>query len=539
MTENGNPSQSTIGDSYNVCSAKAMSSGKRVLKGCLDSAMAKKRIKRTTYNNQIQNEFLEYLLNFDPKDVFEIVKDVDRPSLQQNEDASKDEQSALDVYQKVPSETVFISDTNNESSQECSISLLSPHLNELIDSCLQGKFKEDTNVQSSGAIVESPLQSEELFDSSSSASLPLLMAKIHNQGLTCSPEFSEINEPLEEFDTTNKQLADTKTSKGPCAQSTSPAIESIYVDRTSGWSKNYVNTPHNDLTQISLQELHSSNRLFLEKPLNQNEETDVVTVQNQQGVVEITETALSTSQTQMSKRSYTENPAMECDTLILNPIDLIVGPKAEPHLSCRWAVNELEIEANACAVLPFLSCARVDVEHPENSHRADFIVESDPLKNSVDSDCTVVEWSNATDIQDVAITSIQPEVSGCEETHSEKEAENMDGTPDTVVSVSVLSSLLPENLCAHPSLDNTEEKAHLKQDPHIAFEIKGLFNTGEQTRRKKTSKWQKRRSRKKTNALKTGDSLELIICYIITIQSMLLYILLFLNSIKEGQADFP
>lgn len=521
-----------------------MSAGKRVLKGCQDSygadishdddsAMAKKRIKRTAYNNQIQNDFLEYLLNFDLKHVFEIVKDVDRPSLQQNEDASKDEQSALDVYQKVPSETVFISDTNNESSQECSISLLSPHLNELIDSCLQGRFKEDVNVHSSGAMVESPLQSEELFDSSSSASLPLLMAKIHNQGLTCSPKFSEINEPLEEFDTTNKQLADTETSKGPFVQSTSPAIESIYVDRTSGWSKNYVNTPHNDLMQISLQELHSPNRLFLEKPLNQDEETDVVTVQNQQGVVEIMEAAFNTSQTQMSKR-YTENPYMECeklegDALILNAIDLIDGPKAEPHSSCRGAVNELvidfpEVHANACAVSQFFSCARVDVEHLENSHRADFIVEGDPLKNSVDSDCTVVEWSNATDLQDVAVTSIQPKVSGCEERHSEKEAENMEGTPDTVASVSVLSPLLPENLCAHPSLDNTEEKAHLKQDPHIALEIKGLFNTGELTSQKKMSKWQKRRFRKKflqqkndPDALNTGDSLELNISIIITI----------------------
>ncbi|XDV20248.1 hypothetical protein PO909_025604, partial [Leuciscus waleckii] len=512
----GNPSQSTIGDSYNVCSAKAMSAGKRVLNDCQDScgadisydddsAMAKKRIKRTTYNNQIQNDFLEYLLNFDLKHVFEIVKDVDRPSLHQNEDASQDEQSALDVYQKVPSETVFISDTNNESSQECSISLLSPHLNELIDSCIQGQFKEDANVHSSGEKVESPLQSEELFDSSSSASLPLLMAKIHDQGLTCSPEFSEINEPLEEFDKANKQLADTETSKGPFVQSTSPAIESIYVDNTYGWSKNVINTPHNDLTQISLQELYSPNRPFLENPLNQDEETDVVTVQNQQGVVEITETALSTSQTQMSK-SYSENPGMEYekfegDTFFLNAIDLIDGPKAEPHSFCRGAVNELvidvpEVHANACAVSPIFSCSRVDVEHPENSHKADFFAAGDPFKNSVDSDCTVVEWSNASDIQDVAVTSIQPKVSGCEERHSEKEAENTEGTPNSVASVSVLSPLLPENLCAHPSLDNTEEKAHLKQDPHIALEIKGLFNTGELTCQKKMSKLQKRRFRK-------------------------------------------
>lgn len=512
-----------------------MSAGKRVLKGCQDSygadisydddsAMAKKRIKRTTYNNQIQNDFLEYLLNFDLKRVFEIVKDVDRtcPSLQQNEDASQDEQSALDVYQKVPSETVFISDTNNESSQECSISLLPPHLNELIDSCLEGKFKEDVNVHSSGEMVESPLQSEELFDSSSSASLPLLMAKIHNQGLTCSPEFSEINEPLEEFDKANKQLAETETSKGPFVQSTRPAIESICVDNTSGWSKKLINTPHNDLTQISLQELHSPNRLFLENPLNQDEETDVVTVQNQQGVVKITETALSTSQSQMSK-SYSENPGMEYekledDTFFLNAIDHIDGPKAEPHSFCRGAVTELvidvpEVHANACAVSPIFSCARVDVEHPENSHRADFFAEDDPFKNSVDSDCTVVEWSNATDIQDVAVTSIKPKVSGCEERHSEKEAENMEGTPDTVASVSVLSPLLPENLCAHPALDNTEEKADLKQDPHIALEIKGLFKTGELTSQKKMSKRQKRRFKKKKlqrkndpDALNTGNS---------------------------------
>lgn len=509
-----------------------MSAGKRVLKGCQDSygadisydddsAMAKKRFKRTTCNNQIQNDFLEYLLNFDLKHVFEIVKDVDRPSLQQNEDASQDEQSALDVYQKVPSETVFISDTNNESSQECSISLLSPHLNELIDSCLQGKFKEDVNVHSSVEMVESALQSEELFDSSSSASLPLL-SKIHNQGLTCSPEFSEINEPLEEFGKANKQLADTETTKGPFVQSTSPTIESIYVDNTSGCSKNLINTPHNDLTQISLQELHSPNRLFLENPLNQDEETDVVTVQNQQGVVEITETALSTGQTQMSK-SYSENPGMEYeklegDTFFLNAIDLIDGPKAEPHSFCRGAVNELvidvpEVHANACAVSQIFSCARVDVEHPENSHRADFFAEGDPFKNSVDSDCTVVEWSDTTDIQDVSVTSIQPKVSSCEERHSEKEAENMEGTPDTVASVSVLSPLLPENLCTHPSLDNTEEKAHLKQDPHIALKIKGLFNTGELTSQKNLSKRQKRRFRKKKlqrkndpDALNTGNS---------------------------------
>ncbi|KAK7173576.1 hypothetical protein R3I93_003406 [Phoxinus phoxinus] len=344
-------------------------------------------------------------------------------------------------------------------------------------------------------MVESPLQSEELFDASSSASLPLLMAKIHNQGLTCSPEFSEINEPLEEFDTTKKPLADTETSKEPFVQSTSPAIEPMYVDNTSGWLKNYINTPHNDLTQISLQELHSPNRLFLENPLNQDEETDVVTVQNQQGVVEITGTALCTSQTQMSK-SYTENPGMECeklegDTLILNAIDLIDGPTAEP------VIDVPEVHANACVVSPIFTCARVDVEHPESSHRADFIVEGDPFKNSVDSDCTVVEWSNATDIQDVAVTSIQPKVSGCEERHTEKEAENMEGTPDTVVSVSVLSPLLPENLCAHPSLDNTEEKAQLKQDPHIALEIKGLFNAAELTSQKKMSKCQKKQFRKK------------------------------------------
>lgn len=486
--------------------------------------MAKKRTKITKYNNQIQNDFLEYLLNFDMKHFFEVMKDVDCPSLQQNDDASKDEQSALDVYQKVPSETVFISDTNNDNSQECSVSLLSPHLNELIDSCLQSEFKEDVNIHPSGPMVESALQSEELFTSSCSGSLSLLMARIHSQGLTSSPEFLENNELLEELDTANKQLADTETSKEPFVRSASPAIEFLHVDSIPGWSKNYINTPHNDLTQISLQELHSPNTLILKKPINQDEETDMVTVQNQQGVVEITETALR--QTQMSK-SCTENHGMECeklegDTLILNAIDLIDGPEAEPHSSCRGAVNVLvkivpvnvpEDHAYACAVSPIFSFASVEGE--QNSHRADCIVEGDRLKNSADSDCTVVDWSNSTKIQDVAITSIQHKVSGFEERQSEKEAESTEGTSDT--SVSVLRPFLPENLCALPSLDNTEEKAHLKH-PHIALETEGLFNTGEMKSQKKKSNQQKRRFKQKSikrkkdpDAWNTGDSLGLII----------------------------
>ncbi|XP_048045151.1 ankyrin repeat domain-containing protein 31 isoform X3 [Megalobrama amblycephala] len=513
ITDKGNPSQSTIGDSNNVRTAKAMSAGKRVLEDSYgadirndnDSAMAKKRVKRTKYNNKIQNDFLEYLLNFDMKHLSEIIKDVDCPSLQRNDDAGKDEQSALDVYQKAPSETVFISDTDNSSSQECSISLLSPDLNELIDSCLQGEFKEDVIVHLSGAMVESPLQGEEQLDSSSSGSLSLPMAKIHNEGLTCSPEFSKNTEPLEELDTANKQLADTETSKEPFVQSTNPAIESLHVDSIPDWSKNNINTPHNDLTQISLQELHSPNTLFLKKPLNQDEVTDMVTVQNQQGVVETTETALGASQTQM-RQSYTETHGMECEkleggTLILNVTDLIDGPEAEPYSSCRVAVNELvidvpEVHANTCAVF---SCARIDAEHSENSHRADCIVEGDMLKNSADSDCTVVEWSNFTDLQDVAITSIQPKLSSCEKRHSEKEAESTDVTPDTVASVSVLRPFLPENVCTHPSLDNTEEKAHLKHS-HIALEMDGLFNSGKLTSQKKKLNRQKRRIKK--NVLK-------------------------------------
>ncbi|XP_067296154.1 ankyrin repeat domain-containing protein 31 isoform X2 [Pseudorasbora parva] len=515
ITDKKNPSQSTTGDLYHVHSAKAMSAGKRVLKGCQatygsdisndkDSAMDKKRIKKTNYNSQRQNDFLEYLLNFDLQICLETVKDVDYPSLQQNEDASKDEQSTLDVCKTVPSETVFISDTNNDSSQECSISLLPSHLNELIDSCLQGEFKEDINVNPYGAMLESPLQSEEQFDSSSSGSLSLLMGKICNKGLTCSPEFSENNELLMELDRANKQLAGTATSKEPFMQSTSPAIESINVDSISGWSKHYKNTPHNDLTQISLQELHSPNRLFLK----QDEETDS-TVQNQKVVVEIMETALSSSKTQMST-SYTENHGMECEklecgTLILNATDPIDGRRAEPQSSCRGPVNELRIDvpqdhANPCVVSPIFSCSRVDVEHPENSHRADCIVEGDPLKNSVDSDCTVVEWSNASDIQDVAVTSIQPKVSGYEDRHSENESENMEGTPGTVTSGTVLSHVEnPESLCAHPSQNSTDEKACLKHIPHIAFEIKGLFNTGKLTSQKKKSNQQKKRLKRRND----------------------------------------
>lgn len=550
ITDKRKSIQSTSEDSYKDPSAR-----KRILEGCQHnygadirddnySAMAKKRLKRTKHDIQNENKFLEYLLNFDTNHAFvdsKSKKEVDGPLLQQNEDARKEQLSALDVYQKVPSETVCCSDTNNNSSQECSNSSLSPHLNELIDSCLQGTFKGDLNVHPFGSMAKSPLKREELFDSGSPGSQSLLMAIIHNRGLTCSPEDSEKDEPLQELDTANKQLPDTTTSEDPLMTqslycelqqlqgtlpSTSPATESLHVDSITGCSETCINTPHNDSTQISIQILQSPKSL----PLNQDEETDMITIQNQQEVVEIIETVLSTNQTKMSK-SYTEDDGMECeklecDLLILNATDLIGGPEAEPHSSCRGVVNEpvrdiLKDHASTCAVSPTFFCASVDVEQLENSHMADcIVVENHIVKDSADSDCTVVEWSNAADIQDVTITSIQHELFGSEERHSEKEAENTEGTPDTVASESVLRPFLPENLCTQPSLDNSEETAHLKHDPQIALETKRLLNTGELKSQKKKSKRKKRRLRQGRNVaagLNTGDFLGSMIKIIITI----------------------
>lgn len=347
ITDKRKSIQSTSEDSYKDPSAR-----KRILEGCQHnygadirddnySAMAKKRLKRTKHDIQNENKFLEYLLNFDTNHAFvgsESKKEVDGPLLQQNEDARKEQLSALDVYQKVPSETVCCSDTNNNSSQECSKSSLSPHLNELIDSCLQGTFKGDLNVHPFGSMAKSPLKREELFDSGSPGSLSLLMAIIHNQGLTCSPEDSEKDEPLQELDTANKQLPDTKTSEDPLM------TQSLYCE---------------------LQQL--------------------------QGTL----------------------------------------PSTSP------ATESLHVD-------------------------------------------------------------------------SEKEAENTDGTPDTVASESVLRPFLPENLCTQPSLDNSEETAHLKHDPQIALETKRLLNTGELKSQKKKSKRKKRRLRQGRNVaagLNTGDFL--------------------------------
>ncbi len=531
----------TSEDSYNVPSAR-----KRILEGCQhnygadnDSAMAKKRLKTTKPDTEIETNFLDYLLNFDMNHVFVDSKskqEVDGPLLQQNEDARKEQLSARNVYQKVSSETVCCSDTNNNSSQECSNASLSPHLNELIDSCLQGTFKGDLNVHPFGAMAKSPLQGEKLFDSGSPSTLSWLMAIIHNQGLTCSPEDSEKDEPLEELDTADKQLPDTKTSEDPLkAQSlycelqqlqgtlpsTSPATESLHVDSIPGCSETCIHTPHNDSTQISIQELQT---LPLKKPLNQDEESDMITIQNQQEVAEIIETALTTNQTKMRK-SFTEEDGMECeklecDTLILNATNLI-GPE-ESHSSCREVINEpvcdiLKDHASACPVPLTFFCARVDVEQLENSHMADgIVVESHIVKDSADSDCTVVEWSNAADIQDVAITSIQ-QLFGSEERHSENEAE---GTPDTVASESVLRLFLPQKLCTQPSLDNNEETVHLKHNSQITLEPKGLLNTGELKSQKKKLKRKKkplRRGHNVADGLNTGDFLGSIIHIIITI----------------------
>lgn len=542
ITDKRESIDSTSEDSYTF-----LSSRKRILEGCQhnygadirndnDPAMAKKRLKRTKHDIQIETHFLEYLLNFDMNHVFvdsKSKKEVDGPL---NEDARKEQLSALDVYQKVPSETVCCSDTNN--SQEYSNSSPSPHLNELIDSGLQGTFKGDLNIHPLGAMAKSPLQRVKLFDSGSPSSLSWLMAIIHNQGLTCSPEDSEEEEPLEELDTANKQLPDTNTSEDPLkAQSlyyelqrlqgtlplTSPATESLHVESITSCSETCIHTPHNDSTQISIQELQSPKTLPLKKPLNQDEKTDMVTIQNQQEVVKIIETARSTNQTKMSK-SFTEDDGMECeklecDTLILNVTNLIGEPE-ESHSFCRGVVNEpvsdiLKDHASTCPVSPTFFCARVDVEQREQSHMADnIVVENHIVKDSADSDCTVVEWSNAADIQDVAITSIQ-QLFGSEERHSEAE-----GTPDTVASESVLRLLLPENLCTQPSLDNNEETVHLNHDPQITLKTKGLLNTGELKSQKKTFKRKKkalRRGRNVADGLTTGDFLGSVINIIITI----------------------
>ncbi|KAI2664419.1 Ankyrin repeat domain-containing protein 11 [Labeo rohita] len=455
ITDKGTPSQSTSGDSYKVRSAKATAAGKRVLQGSQDnyeadigddnsSAMAKKRIKRTKHDIQVEKDFLDYLLNFDLNHAFvdfESKKDVDGPSPQQNEDAREDQQSDPDVHQKVPSEIVCFSDTNNDGSQECSNTSLSPNLNELIDSCLQGAFKRDVNLHPSGVMAKSPLQSEELFDSSNPDSLSLLTAIIHNQGLTCSPEYSEKDEP-EELDTGNKQINRSETSEEQfLAQSlycelqqlqktsTSPPIESLHVDNITGFSE----TPHDDLTQISIQELQSPKTLPQKKLLSQDEETDMIAIQNQKGVVEILETTPRTNQTEVTKSSN-ENDGMECEklksnTLIVKATDLIGGSEAEPHSCCRGVVNEsasdvLKDNASTCPA-----------EQLENSHMANCIViENQIFVELSDSDSTVVEWSNAADSQDAAITSFQHELLVSEGRRSEKEADNTEGALDTVSS---------------------------------------------------------------------------------------------------------
>ncbi|KAK2911719.1 hypothetical protein Q8A67_003852 [Cirrhinus molitorella] len=531
ITDKGKPSQRTSEDSHKVCSAKATAAGKRVLEDCQDnygadirddndSALAKKRIKRTKHAIQTEKDFLDYLLNFDLNHAFvdfESKKDLEGPSFQQNEDARKDQQSVLDVYQKEPSETVCFSDTNKDSSQECSNTPLSPHLNELIDSCLQETFKRDVNVHPSGTIAKSPLQREELFDSSSPDSVSLLMAIIHNQGLTCSQEYSEKDEPLEELDTANKQLPATETSEEPLmAQSlycelqqlqgtlpsSSLAFESLHVDSITGFSE----TPHDDLAQT----------LHPKKPLNQDQEKDMIAIQNQQGVVKIIETTLSTNLTKVSK-SCTEDDAMECeklesDTFIVNATYHIGGPEAEPHSSCWGVVNEpasdvLKDHASTHPISPTFFCAR-DVE---NSHMADcIVVENHIFKDSADSDCTVVEWSKVADIQDVAITSVQHELFDSEEMPSEKQAENTEGTLDTVASVNVLRPFSPEHLCTQPSLDSTEEKSRLEHDSHIAVEIKGLLNTGELKSQKKKAKKKKRPLRNSLKSIKDADALNTV-----------------------------
>ncbi|XP_050967086.1 ankyrin repeat domain-containing protein 31-like [Labeo rohita] len=526
ITDKGTPSQSTSGDSYKVRSAKATAAGKRVLQGSQDnyeadigddnsSAMAKKRIKRTKHDIQVEKDFLDYLLNFDLNHAFvdfESKKDVDGPSPQQNEDAREDQQSDPDVHQKVPSEIVCFSDTNNDGSQECSNTSLSPNLNELIDSCLQGAFKRDVNLHPSGVMAKSPLQSEELFDSSNPDSLSLLTAIIHNQGLTCSPEYSEKDEP-EELDTGNKQINRSETSEEQfLAQSlycelqqlqktsTSPPIESLHVDNITGFSE----TPHDDLTQISIQELQSPKTLPQKKLLSQDEETDMIAIQNQKGVVEILETTPRTNQTEVTKSSN-ENDGMECEklksnTLIVKATDLIGGSEAEPHSCCRGVVNEsasdvLKDNASTCPA-----------EQLENSHMANCIViENQIFVELSDSDSTVVEWSNAADSQDAAITSFQHELLVSEGRRSEKEADNTEGALDTVSSVSVLRQFLPEHLSTQTSLDNTEEKSHLKHDPHIALEIKGLLNKGELKSQK--SKQKKRPLQISLKGIKNTDGL--------------------------------
>ncbi|XP_043096543.1 ankyrin repeat domain-containing protein 31-like isoform X2 [Puntigrus tetrazona] len=345
-------------------------------------------------------------------------------------------------------------------------------------------------------MAKSPLQREELFDSDSPGLLPLLMAIIHNQGLTCTPEDSEKDEPLEELYAANKQLPDNKTSEEPLMvpqlqgtlPSTSPANESLRVDSIIGCSETCIKTPHNNSTQTCL--VQSPKTLPLKKPINQDEETD--TIQNQQEVKGIIETALSTNQKNICK-SYTEDD-VECEAFILNATDLIGGPEAEPHYSCREVVNEsasdiLKDLASPCPVSPTFFCARVDVEQLENCHMADCtVVENDIVEDSADSDCTLVEWSNAADIQDV-VKKCRQEILGLEERCIEKEAQNTEGTPDTVNSESVLRLFLPDNLCKQPSRDNNAEKAH---GPQIALENKGLLNTGELKSKKKKSKQKKR-----------------------------------------------
>lgn len=498
ITDKKKPSQGASGDSWKVCSAKSTSAGKRVSEENQDnyeddseedgeSAMAKKKIKRKKCNDQTEQDFLEYLLNFDmnlSSVDSEMKKDADGTSCKQNEDECIDKQSAVDVHQNLPSEIVCISDTNNDSSQECSISLLPPHLNELIDSCLQETFKGEAVVHPSEAVVESPLSKEEQLDSSSPGSLSLLMSIIHNQGLACSPECLENKKPLV---TANKKLADTETSKEACMPSTSPAIESL--QSLSDWLETCVGMPHNNLAQITTPELQSPKALFL----NKDEEPEMVITDNQQRVVEITNSALYASQ------RYAAVHGIDCERLVgdTNATDHKGVLEVGSHSSCRGAVNEIMSDVS-CSLSPMLCYAKVDYGRPGNTC---IVVEDKALQNSADSDCTVVEWSNTTDNQGVAIKSTLRKVSGSEERHNEKE-------PTHIVTS---ASVLPDDFCARPSLDCNKETSRSKPDSHVV--LRGISSGP--TRKKKSARKQKIQDLVNRtagpDASNKGDSLGLIL----------------------------
>uniref|UniRef100_UPI003FA4C030 ankyrin repeat domain-containing protein 31 isoform 2 n=1 Tax=Danio rerio TaxID=7955 RepID=UPI003FA4C030 len=469
ITDKEKPSQSTSGDSWRVCSSKATSAEKRASDENQDnyendsevdghSAMAMKKIKRKKHNDQAEKDFLEYLLNFDinlPSIDSEMRNDADGPSCKENEDEHIDKQPAVDVHQNIQSEIMCISDC----SQECSISLLPPHLNELIDSCLQETFKREADVHPSEPVVESPLSKEEQLDSSSPGSLSLLMGIIHNQGSACSLECSENNEPLVK---TNKKLADTETSKEAFMPSTSLAIESL--QSLSDWLETCVDIPHNNLTQMTTPELQSPKTLFL----NKDKEPGMVITDNQQGVVEITNPS---SQSCAAVHSTIDGERLVGD---INATDHKGALEVGSHSSCLGAVNELVSDVT-CSVSPVLCYAKVDYGHPGNSC---IVIEEKALQNSADSDCTVVEWPNAIDNQGVAIKSTLRKVSGSEERLDEKEPTY------TVTSAGVLL----DDFCARPSLECNEEAASSKPDPHVA--LGGI--SSRPTGKKKSGKKQKK-----------------------------------------------